>query len=93
MPQHNWFAGGEWNAQCDQCGFVFKSSQLFKRWDNAMTCRGCWETRHPQDFVRGIPDKQNVPWARPWMPLYLNASTVDATAIGNQTLGTNPDGL
>lgn len=25
----------------------------------------CWEKRHKQDFVRGVPDRQNPPWVRP----------------------------
>lgn len=30
-----------------------------------MTCRQDWNPRQPQDFVRGIPDPQAVPWSRP----------------------------
>lgn len=30
-----------------------------------MVCTdGCFETRHPQDFVRGVKDDQTVPWTR-----------------------------
>jgi hypothetical protein len=31
-----------------------------------MVCRKDFEVRHPQDFVRGVPDKsQTLPWTRP----------------------------
>lgn len=37
----------------------------FRTWDGLYVCREDWETRHPQDFVRGRLDNQNVPNARP----------------------------
>lgn len=30
-----------------------------------MVCREDWETRQPQDFVRGVADIQAPVWARP----------------------------
>lgn len=70
MPEHQGFIGGEWNAQCAICGFVFKSAQLSEAWDKSMRCARCFEVRHPQDFVTGIPDNQSVPWSRSWqMPV------------------------
>lgn len=35
-----------------------------------MTGTGCWEQRHPQDFVRAVPDDQSTPWARDWNPTF-----------------------
>ena len=55
---------GGWSAICDVCGFKYKNSDLRKRWDNLMVCKDDWEIRHPQDFVRGVPDNQNVPYSR-----------------------------
>lgn len=26
---------------------------------------GCWETRHPQELVRPLPEQQKLPWTRP----------------------------
>lgn len=54
-----------WAAICDRCGFEYKSYELRKEWQGLMTCHTCWEPRHPQDFVRSIPDKTAVPWTRP----------------------------
>ena len=55
---------GDWTALCDVCGRKFKASKLKQRWDGLMTCQQDWETRQPQDFVRGVPDTQIVPWIR-----------------------------
>lgn len=57
-------AGDFWRI-CDRCGFRYRASQTFKTWDGLYVCREDWEVRHPQDFVRGRKDLQNVPNARP----------------------------
>lgn len=59
------FILGDSNAICDCCGFKFKQSQLRKRWDGAMVCAADYETRHPQDFVKARPERNNVKNARP----------------------------
>ncbi len=56
---------GAFNAICDVCGFKFKSYELQKRWDGAMTCETDWEMRNPQDFLRIPEEKVSPPWARP----------------------------
>jgi len=58
------FESGLWNVICDVCGRMYKSNELQMRWDNLMTCKGDWEPRQPQDFVRGVADKQAVPFSR-----------------------------
>lgn len=60
-----WWKSGDWNAICDICGFKFKASELRKRWDGLMVCDTDWETRHPQEFIRPLPDQQKLPWTRP----------------------------
>lgn len=60
----------QWNAICDRCGGKYINSQLRLEWTGLRTCcgagtRGCWEPRHPQDFVKGVKDRQKVPWVRP----------------------------
>jgi len=65
-----WWKHSDWNALCDVCGFKRKSSQTIRRWDGLQVCspvvkQGCWEPRHPQDFIRPIPDQQALPWTRP----------------------------
>ena len=59
------FVAGQWNAICDVCGQKYKSGDMKKRWDGLMVCHNDWEPRHPQDFLRAVPDRQAVPWSRP----------------------------
>lgn len=63
--KNTWWKNGEWNAICDVCGFRFKSSDLSFRWDGLMVCREDWETRHPQEMIRPVPDQNQLPWTRP----------------------------
>lgn len=58
------FVLGDTNAICDVCGFKFKGSQLKKRWDGAMVCSDDFERRHPQDFIKARPERNNVKDAR-----------------------------
>ena len=60
----SWENGG-WKVICDVCGRLFKEDDLQRRWDGVMVCSSDWEPRQPQDFVRGVADKQAPPWARP----------------------------
>lgn len=68
MGRANFFKKGEWLVICDVCGMKFHSGSLKERWDGLMVCRQDWNIRQPQDFVRGIPDPQAIPWSRPDAP-------------------------
>jgi hypothetical protein len=64
------FKSGQWNSNCDRCGQKFKSGRLRLEWTNLRCCHGvgtnnCWQARNEQEFVRGVPDRQNPPWVRP----------------------------
>jgi hypothetical protein len=50
---------------CDRCGFERKLSALRKEWTGLKVCSDCFEKRHPQDFVRGVPDFQALHDPRP----------------------------
>lgn len=63
--RNTWWKSGTWNAQCDVCGFKFKSTELRQRWDGLMVDDACWEMRHPQELIRPIPDQNKLPWTRP----------------------------
>ena len=65
MSKADYLKLGDWNAICDRCGEKLKASKLQKTWDNYWVCRGCWEPRHEQDFIRGRKDDTSVPWSRP----------------------------
>jgi hypothetical protein len=65
MSTPQYWDNGTWNTICDVCGRQFRAFQLTKRWDGLMVCAGDWETRQPQDFVRGVADTQAPPYTRP----------------------------
>lgn len=64
----NELAQGLWNADCDRCGFKFKSSDLRKETRglgaNLYVCRDCYDPPHTGDFLRGFKDDPSVPWVR-----------------------------
>ena len=57
----DYYAEGEWNAVCFECGAKKKASSLKKHWQGYWVCPEHWEPRHPQDFVRGIKDDMTAP--------------------------------
>jgi hypothetical protein len=61
----NYFKSGAWNVLCDRCGQKLKSTELRREWTGYMVCGPCFETRHPQDFLRVHEEKISVPWSRP----------------------------
>lgn len=56
---------GNWNAVCSMCGRKRKASELVKNWQGMFRCPEHNEERHPQDFVRAVPDIQTPPWVQP----------------------------
>lgn len=56
---------GEHLIACERCGSTFLSSQTRKEWTGLLVCagpgtRGCWEPRHPVDFIRSRQDLHGV---------------------------------
>ena len=59
----NYYKAGSWNVHCMRCGFKRKAEDIRKEWTGLLVCSDtCWEPRHPQDFLRGVEDKQSVPF-------------------------------
>lgn len=72
------FELGKWLVLCDRCGFQRTNDQVTHTWDNHIVCKptikvGCYETRHPLDFVRGVVDDTSVPFTRP-VPTDVNVT-------------------
>ena len=61
----DYLALGDWNVVCFECGHKFKASMMKKHWQGYYVCPEHWEPRHPQDFVKGVPDNQTAPWVQP----------------------------
>lgn len=79
--QADFYAEGDWNAQCDQCGRKRKGSTLVPTWNGLMVCPDHGSAviqRQPQDFVRGIPDNQTPPFTRPQSTEIFVFDTLDA---------------
>lgn len=60
---------GDWRVTCQRCGRKRYASDTVKEWTGLIVCREHADIRHPQDFVRGRRDQQNVAFARP-VPVY-----------------------
>jgi hypothetical protein len=66
---------------CDRCGARYRRSEMREEWTGLWVCtRGCWEPRHPQDFVEGTEDKTTVPVARPDVAQTIGETTVSVSA-------------
>lgn len=61
----DYFAMGDWNALCWECGRKRKASSLKKHWQGYYVCPEHWEPRQPQDFVRSVADIITPPWVQP----------------------------
>lgn len=72
MSGSTFYRKGDWNAICYVCGFQRKASEMHLRWDGVYVCQQDWEPRQPQDFVRGVPDEQPLPWTQPEAPDQFN---------------------
>lgn len=56
---------GDWKFVCDLCGRDGLASQAKRNWKGQWVHPEHWEPRHPQDFVRGVPETITPPWTRP----------------------------
>ena len=80
MGKADYLALGDYNARCSMCGAKFNASQLVRNWQGMYRCRKCNEPRHPQDYVKAVPDIQTPPWTQPLdTPTYVEVSQVMTT--------------
>ncbi len=97
---YDYLAIGDWNVVCYECGRKRKASGMRRHWQGYYVCPEHWETRQPQDFVRGTADVQTPPWTQAMPanlfvpfnePMYLTTSDGDriVTSEGDYIL-TNP---
>jgi len=82
----SYYKPGDYNVICDRCGGQYKRSECAIEWNGLLTClRGCWEERHPQDFVRAKEDRQAVPIARPDISFEMGTTTLAKNALEGAT--------
>ena len=60
----DFYEPGDWNVSCYECGRKRKSSYMKRHWQGYYVCPEHWEPRHPQDFVRSIPDNPTPPYVQ-----------------------------
>ena len=96
MGSANHLELGQNNVICDRCGVKRKSNQVTQTWDRLIVCSptiksGCFEHRHPQDFVRSIKDDQAPVISRPeGTDTFVGPTYIDES-IGHQE-NTKPTG-
>lgn len=56
---------GSFYRICDRTGFKVRAEDTREEWNGSIVSKLVYETRHPQDMVRGRTDSQTVPKARP----------------------------
>lgn len=57
---------GDWRVICDHSGMKCWASETVMQWNGLRVHKRFADLfRHPQDFVRGVADKPQVPWTRP----------------------------
>lgn len=61
MGKSDYWKPGAWNVLDDRTGFKEKSTNVRKEWTGNIVRSQSWEERHPQDLIRSIPDRQDVP--------------------------------
>jgi hypothetical protein len=62
------FRMGSFYRSDDRSGFTVRAGETREEWNGLIVDEKLWEPRQPQDFVKGIPDDQTVPNARPVPP-------------------------
>ena len=65
MGKADFWKPGDYNIICDRTGFKVKASWAHKEWNGNTVRNESWEPRHPQDLIRSIPDRQDVPDPNP----------------------------
>lgn len=85
----NYYLSGEFNLTCDRCSKKIKAHQAKHEWTGFIVCGDCYETRHPQDFVKAKTDKLTVPFQRPipelaflhLLPIFDSVTVTDSSTI------------
>ena len=65
----------------DRTGFPQRAERTRMEWNGLIVDEARWESRQPQDLVKGVPDIQSVPDARPLgQNTYVGPISVQTTA-------------
>jgi len=79
--QHHYIPG-DYLMSCDECGVVFRHSELRQRWDKLWVCKNDFEVKHPQESVRAKADTIRPPVIRSEQISQGNMTNIYPTTIG-----------
>jgi len=66
---------------CDITGFEYPLAELVRNWDGAMVRPASRDCRHPQEYVRGVPERA-LPYSRPEAAdVFLTTNQVTAASL------------
>lgn len=77
----NKYRAGQHKVVCDRTGFVVYSGDTQTEWDGGLVRKQSFESRQPQDFVRGVVDHQSVTDARPPVIVFLTDNQVTPNSL------------
>lgn len=60
MGRADYWSPGSYNQIDDRTGFKVKSFNTKREWTGQTVRTQSWETRHPQDLIRSVEDRQDV---------------------------------
>lgn len=90
---------GKWLVICDRCGFKRMNDEVVQTWDKYIVCKpsikqGCFEHRHPQDFIRPVKDDPSVPFTRREpADVFVEVDTIDSSVgVQENTIPSAPSG-
>jgi hypothetical protein len=75
------YRAGSFYRTSDRTGFPTRAENTRREWNGLIVEDRVWEPRQPQDLVKGVPDIQSVPDARPLgANVYVGPISVATTA-------------
>lgn len=97
MANEYYKPGSFWRID-DRTGFKVRAERTEQEWTNRIVREQSWESRQPQDFVRGTADQQTVPDPRTEgtdvniMPALGSYFYVQQDSYNRDALAVNPVG-
>lgn len=73
------YTDGEHLMVCDQTGLTRLSRDIVRQWDGILVWKDQEDPRHPQEYVRGVPDDYAVRNPRPRGPIESTLTTGNAS--------------
>ena len=72
---------------CPRCGGQYRKSDMKEEWTGLWVCsHGCYQKRHPQDFVTSVEEDPSVPVVRPDVKQTMGETTLSASISQWETL-------